>query len=159
MLTLVVDNCTYDQKRKVILCATFVVYVRSVESLDRNLCRSLVCSSGRKPESTVKSILWVAVWNRIECRKKGVFHTFNSEKKKKIFSRRLPDLPLSGFLTFLYSHLWERERERERGWGEGGAGERGKADVYPCVLPCFSAWAFVREFVSCVLFPYQHADR
>ena len=36
-------------ERKVIMCATFVVYVMSIESLDTDLCRSLVCSSGRKP--------------------------------------------------------------------------------------------------------------
>ena len=32
---------------KAIVCATFVV--RSIESLDIDLCLSLVCSSGRKP--------------------------------------------------------------------------------------------------------------
>ena len=34
---------------KVIICATFVVCVRSIESLDIDLWLSLVCSSGRKP--------------------------------------------------------------------------------------------------------------
>ena len=65
------------------MCATFVVYVISIESLDRNLCGSLVGSSGRKPWSTVKSILWMAVWNKTECQKKRGFHAFNLKKKKK----------------------------------------------------------------------------
>ena len=42
------DKRIYPE-RKVIMCATFVVYVRSVESLDIDICLSLVCSSGRKP--------------------------------------------------------------------------------------------------------------
>ena len=37
-------------ERKVIMCATFVVYVAtSIESLDIDFCLSLVCFSGRKP--------------------------------------------------------------------------------------------------------------
>ena len=65
-------------ERKVIFCANFVVYVMSIECLDIDLCLSLVCSSGRKSlKHTVKSILWVAFWNRIKCQKKCVFHTLD----------------------------------------------------------------------------------
>ena len=35
-------------ERKVIMYVAFVVYVKSIESLDTDLCLSLVCSSGRK---------------------------------------------------------------------------------------------------------------
>ena len=58
-------------ERKVIMCATFVVYVRSIKSFDIDLCLCLVCSSGRNPSSTVKGILWVAVWNRIKWQEMG----------------------------------------------------------------------------------------
>ena len=43
-----VDKYVWPE-RKVNICATFVVYVRSIESLDIDLCLSLVCSSWRKP--------------------------------------------------------------------------------------------------------------
>ena len=60
-------------ERKVIVYATFVVCVRSIESVDIDLCLSLLCSSGRKPYITVKNILWVAVWHRIKWQEMGFF--------------------------------------------------------------------------------------
>ena len=69
---------------RVVVCTTFVVvYVGSTESLDIDLCLSLVCSPGRKPESRVKCILWVAVCNKMKWQEMGFFSYLRFKKKKK----------------------------------------------------------------------------
>ena len=88
-------------ERKVIMFAAFVVYVRSIESLDIDLCLSMVCSSGRKPESTVTSVSWVAVWNRIKCQEMGFFLYLWLRKSLELQGTKFPT---------------------PTGWGERGGG-------------------------------------
>ena len=63
-------------ERRVIMWATFVIYIWSVESLDIDLCLSLVCFC----------ILWVAVWDRIKCQ--GIGFSYLRLRQKKAFSFR-----------------------------------------------------------------------
>ena len=83
-----------------IICAFFVVCVRSVEILDKNLCQSLVCSSGKKAFKHCKEYFVNGCLKQDEVPENGVFHTL-----EKAFSILAPGPPLSGFLAFLNFHL------------------------------------------------------
>ena len=66
---------------KVIMCVTFVVYVRSVESLEINLCLSLFCSSGRKIKMKHRKEYFVSgCLKQDKVPKNRVFHTLYLEK-------------------------------------------------------------------------------
>ena len=62
------------------MCATFVVYVWSIESLDTDVCLSLICSSGGK-----KALKYSKEYFVSGCLKQdkvpgnGGFHTLNLE--------------------------------------------------------------------------------
>ena len=56
--------------------ATFVVYVRSIESLDTDFVLSLACSSGRKPSSTVQYLVSGCL-KQDKVPGNGVFHTLH----------------------------------------------------------------------------------
>ena len=62
------------------MCATIVVYVRSIESLDIDFRLSLTCSSGRKHLSTVKREFVSGRLKQDKVPGNGVVHTLDLDK-------------------------------------------------------------------------------